>query len=691
MRGKSSSAETAVSAWHRVRISWPFERVPVELEIVHPRKLTALEWALLRVMDAFPDSPPPLAEIAEELGLAEPDFLRDSLRDVVRLRALAPRQDGAKCEELTELEFTPLGRDLFRRGLIEGRPTSHPEDFWFDALTDEARPRPKIAKDDPTMAPPIAAEALQPRTTVGLERAREIVRHVHPELLRGGGEVRSVQASVNRAPAIAWVLTDVEFQLTEQGALRPASANLTSKALEWLTALDPVAVGLVPPRAHSSRWDRPDLPRSGTRLTHDEWRRIATRPLPVDAVSQELLRLIGTAQREVILHAGWYGDAEVQARLAERAKAGLRVFVVGEGATRVVALHEAPRPGVLVLCSSAQPSPAAVVVDGRTGIRMDEVALNFGERRIHVEVVATMSPQACEQAKAQLVAAAATSLSLPRVEPVKVPPKLTPTGAADPTLTAKLIANPQIRLHLARLALLGQAADLAPMFDLAKTLALGPERVSVLAKLAELARAFVADIDAVSLQVPAIDAWQALVNQMQLDKSVPAHYAQLAMIAPRGATAAAFVTACLAGLSDEQGEDAWSTCRFLQQLRDVVDRRWGKGACQQEPAFAKHLELRMAQLPQPVGAADLARWFENLRAIAPMTSDIQGRCIKQLLRFPELRMVCERREPMWDEISRAWTALGLGQGTLVEWVGAKLPPPRETATPRNPSQKRRRP
>src|SRR5690606_4016807 len=105
------------------------------------------EWVVLRVVEAFGDEVPDLEEVAEELGIADPAFLLDTLRDVVRLRALEPRAEEGSRERLPDLRFTAMGRELFRKGQIEAEPAEHGLELYFDALTDEARRAPPGLQD----------------------------------------------------------------------------------------------------------------------------------------------------------------------------------------------------------------------------------------------------------------------------------------------------------------------------------------------------------------------------------------------------------------------------------------------------------------------------------------------------------------------------------------------------------------
>ncbi len=689
MREKSSSAESSSAAiLHRTRVSWPIECVPVELEIAHPRKLTALEWALLRVMDAFPDSPPSLDEIAEELGIAEPAFLEDALHEVVRLRALEPRQ-GDSWTDLRDLRFTEQGRDFFRRNLIEGRPSSHNVELWFDALTDESRSKPKILEGEPSR-PVHPAEQLQVRSTVGLDRAREMVRRTHPDLLNGNGEILSVSPA-DRDPAIEWVATDLTFELNQNGSLS-VRGQLTPKAMEWLSAIDPVEQGLVPSHALSTAWtdaySGPGWPHS-----HEAWRRMVTRTLPFASAQKEALEIVSGAQRELLLHASWFDDIEIRARATERAKSGLRVFVIGAAATEPLDLRMGPPPGMLVTSECAAGVPLGLVADASRGIRIDSVTVRCGTRSHTLELAGAMDPVACQQLATTFADAAAKSLLAAMAPIPDIPPEPELEGSGlDPAHITTALADPQLGLRIAKFALHKSASDLASLFAYAAAQSQGAARIDLLTRLGAMVRTLAPQVEAEAAHRPAIEAWQSSLLQLKFCKATVKQAELLAKLAPAGAKAAAFVAACTRNQAPIPSGGSWEACSLMLQLRDIVDRKWGPGSCAQVGEFQELRRVCTAQVPLPTGLQELGSWFARLKEFRSLfTENLLTLCSGQVIRFAaELRKASQTDDAKWVTAQRGWGDLGLPAKTLLELVGAN--PPKNTQSPaKPPANKGRRP
>jgi hypothetical protein len=689
LREKSSSAESSSAAIiHRARVSWPVECVPVALEIAHPRKLTALEWALLRVMDAFPDSPPSLEEIAEELGIAESAFLEDALREVVHLRALEPRQ-GDSWTELRDLRFTEQGRDFFRRNLIEGRPSSHTVELWFDALTDESRSKPKILEGEPSR-PLVPAEQLQARSTVGLDRARDVVRRTHPDLLKGNGEILSVSPA-DRDPTIEWTATDLTFELSHNGSLS-VRGQITPKAMEWLSTIDPVEQGLVPSQAFSADWTTAySCP--GPPQVYEAWRRLVARTLPFESVRKEALEIVRGAQRELLLHASWFDDIEIRARATERAKSGLRVFVIGAAATEPLDLLIGPPPGVLVACQCDAGLPLGLVADASRGIRVDSVRVPCGTRSHTLELVGAMDPAASQQVATTFADAAAESVLAAMAPIPEIPsePELEGSGL-DPAHITTAIADPQLGLRIAKFALHKRPSDMASLFACAAAQSQGAARIDLLTKLGAMVRTLAPQVEPEAANRPANEAWKSSLRQLKFSKATVKQAELLAKLAPLGSKATAFVAACMRSQAPISAGGYWEACSLMLQLRDIVDRKWGAGSCALVGEFQEQRRVFTAQLPLPTDLQELGSWFARLKEFRSLfTDNMLTLCSGQVLRLAaDLRKASQTNDAEWVTAQREWGDLGLPAKTLLELVGAS--PPKNTQSPaKPPANKGRRP
>ena len=624
MRDKSSPAEPQGLRWRRVRIAWPIEQVPVLVEVVHPRKLTALEWAVLRVADSFEGDIPSLDEVAEELGIADAVFLRDTLRDVVRLRALEPREAGGDSQNLSELAFTTTGRELYRRGKIEAEPAEHGLDLFFDALTDEDCAVPKGLLEQPDIAFPSNGEPLQARAAVGLDRVREIVRRLRGDLIRGDGEVRSVRPRQDSRSRVVWAPIVVDVVLTGGGHLVPVGSSLSVAAQRLLrdSALDDA----IAPRAGVTA-DWVPAPRCRSHLTFDSWLKLASRTLPDGQGDAEVLRLLQGATGEVLLHAGWYGRPGVAERLDTLVRSGASVVVFGQPETRAQYLQEHPTPGLLTFIASDTPLPAAVVVDGRAGLLVDDVKLRVAEQLVSIELAGILSGAACAQVREQFLGSVASALSFDPSPRIAARPVLTEGEGIDESVVS-IMSEPELRERIARLMLLGQAEDLSVCNAWVCRAAPGPERVVALSRIARLAVRYVKSIDEDHAHAAAADAWRALVEQPSAHRNV---VGLLARIAPPGTIADELARSALTAPVQSEHDGLAEAAAALVELRTAIDDRWGAGACGRVVEFTRFrdrllgggsdttsdLATRLAAARQLLNRDELRAWSEEAFARLP--------------------------------------------------------------------------
>ncbi len=400
MTQASSSLEPTLSSpasapWHQATIAWPVESVPLITEIVHPRKLTVLEWALLRVVDEFQPTPPSLGEVAAELGFENTAFFEETLRTITRLGALVPR-DGVEPSgvfDLSDLGFSALGQDWFHQGKIESQPAKHAIELWFDVMTDEGRPAPRQVGAPPASPLPGFHAALGPRSAVGLDRVRAMILQFHPRLLQGDGEVRSAMPHPEKTSSQRWEQVQVSLLLGPSGEVTLSAPALSARAQQILQTLDLEAHGLLPGASLASD---PEAPGAVAR-TFTDWSQCTTDSLPVASVIGEAQRMIDQATSEVLVHARWWSIPELQESLLAGLKRGLRVLVVRRPKDRVFDQYGAELFGGGVELNSWTTTEQALLVDGKTGLLLDLVQLDHGGRSLSVELTGRLAtPKVCE-------------------------------------------------------------------------------------------------------------------------------------------------------------------------------------------------------------------------------------------------------------------------------------------------------
>lgn len=631
------SASSSPEALFEFTLWWPVERVPLQVEIVEPRKLTALEWALLRVMDAFRDDPPPLAEVALELGLDDPSFLRDTLREVLRLRALAPR-DGQSAE-LSDLTFTALGERLYRKGQIEAEPSTHGVTFTIDALTDEDLPEPVGLEDFPASRF-LDDQVGEPRDTLGLDRVRAAMRRFHTDVLKGDAEVRAVRGVGDGAnvddPSHAWRPVLVRVHLSPEGTLSLDPLGLTRKAKEFLASRDLDEDGVLPLHPVSEDWGETASARTTTRASFAHFRRRSVEVVPAIRVAERACRLVREARAEVVLHACWGGAEELVEELTAAARRGLRVLVVGAGQTGMFAWEE-PK-GFALQVQEDDSLVGALVVDGVRGLVLDDVTLTLDGGLVVVEVAATLRDAAAAEHRAELVQAALARLPVtPGQLLAATAVNLTSPGDADARCAA-LLGDDALRLALARLALQPTEAESAALARCAVALAPGLERLPLLLRLVTLARALAPGLAPTALEQAWSAAWEAVTVACRRPAGVhDGLFEKLARWAPPTTLAEAYVDLAV-DVWVRRARELAEISRRLLAVSAAADARWRLGAARGcaswraareevlQPAewSAEALKQRAELAPRLLSAKESRAWAASCLRQIPRPVTLSG-------------------------------------------------------------------
>lgn len=688
MRDRSSSSDApAGPTWHQVRIWWPVECVPVKLEIAHPRKLTALEWAVLRVMDEFRDAPPSLQEVAHQLGIEDPSFLVDATNETVRLRALAPRDDEVSPRDLPDLDFTPLGFELYQRGQIEAEPAEHGETLYFDALTDEAVPVPKPLENWPETPFPSTQPVPEARETVGLDRAREIVRRLHPDLLRGDGEVRSVVPQSGDWPRVAWRPVDLELRIGRDVGVVVTAKGLSRAASTFLGASDLVAEGILPARAISETWAHEGGPRCSSQLDHAGWNALVDRTLPISAVEPEAMRLLGQARDEVVVHSVWLALGQVRERLHALATDGRRVLVVNGEETVCFALAERPRPGIGLSIQVDAPVVGAMVIDGRSGVLLDDVTVRVGDSLATIELAGLLSRDGARRCRAAMLTEITRCYPTTPHRPAR-PIQLVDLPESAQASADRALQDAELRLALGSLAARQDAAAFENVVRVAAQLAPGVDRVALLVRVAGFGRAFAPDLTPEDLLAPAIREWRAAVALLAVAGDILQSAEVLARLAPDGVEAEELVSsATAAGITSTRGDPPQQTGAFLEGVRTAADARWGRAAALRCRAWTDERDRVLApsnwsldSLHEAAAVGSLllerneqGRWAEALITALPEPACAQewGAWVDGVAHLREMAPEAAEQAThrVWVELVEAWpeerkTLLRLAQGVV---------------------------
>jgi hypothetical protein len=620
LRGKSSSSERQGIPWLTKQIWWPVEQIPMTLEVVHPRKLTALEWAVLRMLDEFRDATPPAKEVAYQLGIEDPSFLEDAIKEAVRLRALAPRE-GAITRDLPDLDFTSLGFELYQRGQIEAEPAEHGELFFIDALTDEAMSAPKgleLFTDAPFPSGDLELEA---RETIGLDRARAIVRRFHKDLLKGDGEVRNVEPQHGVWSRIAWRPVEVSVSIDpNKGVLTVRGKGLSDAASDYLSSCDPIEAGIVPDKFVSEDASS-ESPSRG--ISFDAWRSRTARTVPHDKVEAELLRLLGQARKEILAHDGWLAFPAVRSKLHSLTGEGRVVVILGGDENRCLALNEPPKASLTMMVKATGRVPAALVVDGRAGLLVESVELRVGEHNRAFRLTGSLSGESAARCREELIQAALAGLGEFDSRDTS-PLRMSGTGDLDREVERSLQGD-ELRLAIGRLALAGDQTRYDQLVSGALSSTAGLERVPLLARLASIGKVYAPNLPPEKLTAPVIDAWRAAIKLLGPGVPLEEVVSFLAKEAPEGSNAQELVDAAVRAWNGLDGGRSDSG-DLLAAVRTAVDGQWGRGATAKCPPWIEArdrlLEPGKWTLLSVGRGADLAESLLDQRELKPWAEQV---------------------------------------------------------------------
>lgn len=630
----ANSSDSAVVG--TLTLWWPIEVVHLQVEVVEPRKLTALEWALLRVMDEFRDDPPPLSEIVEELGLDDPEFLRDTLRDIVRLRALKPR-DGVSAE-FSGLVFTELGERLYRKGQIEAEPSTHGVKFFIDALTDEDLPEP-VGHQQWAQERFLEDMVGDPRDSLGLERLRSGMRRFYPDILKGDAEVRAVRTCNESvfvdAPAVHWRPVKVHLNLSVTGELSVEPQGLTKKARDFLLSRDLEEDGVLPTHPVTENWGETTLPRCSTNAAFSTWCRSITKVVPIAKVEARASKLLKEAKTEIVLHICWGGLAGLVDDLREATDRGVRVLLIGTQETTIFAWEG--RTGIGLEVEINEPAMGALVVDRTRGLLIDDVKVKVNDQLVVIELAGILRDLTAAAYRDELVNTALASQ-----------PSLQAIMVAEPTLTglplemvdAKVngvLADDRVRLALARLAFSPVKAEATTLIQLVASLAPGVERIPLMRSLVASAREYAPALTT-QFEQAWTGAWEGIVAACRRAASVPGDLVvRLAIWAPTATVADTYVDFTVAAWMKRAQDIEEGTDRLLV-IANAADARWRSGVARgcrswceardgvlaSEDWSEENVKRRASLATRLMSQNDAHKWAVVCLAKIPLPSSLAG-------------------------------------------------------------------
>lgn len=570
---RDSSSDTT-GVWLSVEVGWPVQCLPTTVEIVRPRKLTALEWAVLRVVDDFRPDLPPLDEVAQELGLDTPVFLQDAVQAAVRLRALQAAVAG-DMPTWPALQFTQFGYELYRKGQIESEPSRHAHTFCFDALTDADLPLPPRLSVE-SARPIVSPEVVEPVYAIGLDRARKVLARNAPDLVSQAGIVRGLLPAEDGLPDVKWLSVVVNLRVDPDGHVRTDAPALHAAGRKHLSALDLYEADLVPARAVTSEWSSaPSRLPLEPPVPFDLWRSVTTTIVPAADTATAALQLVHRAHAEVILSSTWLGVPGMSRALNAAVQRGKRVLVVGTEDEVAFAWFAGPRPGVGLQARLTDPLGGALIADGKSGLVLADVLLASAGGSQPVELAGVMTPEHAAKVRRELIDAAWSSRTTMLAED-----GVGPEFGADPeAAVASIREDADIWTHVGLAAFFPEFPAWSAMSTSIQRRSSGLARLAVSHEVVNWLRAVAPSLDEAAVNTDLDALWRhELAASVQAGRRLQApELALLARLAPRAVTAAEFVEQAARGWLGSPPYAASRDAAFgLIAIGDGAAVRWGR-------------------------------------------------------------------------------------------------------------------
>jgi hypothetical protein len=394
--------------WDSIAFDWPIEIVAVEAEVVVAREPSALEWIVVKILQEFTDQAPTLVEAAEELGMKDPVFLVETLKSLSG-SGLIEKQGPNGDHDFANCRLTEAGQAFIEQARLSSIPEQHGLRLHLDLITGEhIRQPPRNTRPEPKN-PIIAVNALPARrTTMGLDRARELARDQEEPFLTAGSKITGVTVQYEEG-SIAWRPCDVTVSIDSAGFMRCQLLRGTEEQQQWLEQLDLRHDAFA--RLSSSSASERSAHLLPSTESHGDWWPSIDRLVSPGRVAQEACDLIRSARQEVVAHVYWLTLPEVRHELSVAVTRGVHHTAFGQlsqvAEIRASGLNTertiyGGAPGVL--------AQAAILADGSTGLSIDRVQLRSPRNReSDIIVASSLKPSRVKQLRQELLATAGSN------------------------------------------------------------------------------------------------------------------------------------------------------------------------------------------------------------------------------------------------------------------------------------------
>ncbi len=367
-----------------------------EAEVVVSREPSALEWIVVRILQEFADQPPLLTEAAEELGIKDPVFLAVALKDLEG-SGIVERQGPGTDLDLTGCRLTEAGHAFLGQGQLSSIPERHGLRLHLDMVTGEhiRRPPPRT-RQEPKNAVIAFDELPAKRTTLGLDRARELASDQEEPFQTAGSKITGVTVQTDQG-AVLWRPYDVTVSIDGTGAVRVQLLRGTEPQQQWLEQLDLrhetfeklFSASVSKPYAHV-------LPQT---KEYADWRPAVDRLVSPTRVLQTACDLVRSARQRIVAHGYWWMVPEVRQEIARAIARGIRAIAFARDDQAVDLASSLP--DAVPIHSGGTPDvhgQAALLVDGFKGVALDAVQLTSPRnRQLEVTVASSLTSSRVRQ------------------------------------------------------------------------------------------------------------------------------------------------------------------------------------------------------------------------------------------------------------------------------------------------------
>ena len=220
---------------HVADIDWPYEFVHAEVSILPLGRFNSLEQAILQIFERFRDSPPPLKEVAERLGIMDSVFIEAALSHMVKKGILEKNTtdatlDFASCYiNINSIQQENKSPVIEKSGV----------EFCFDAVTYEHIPVPPEELTDSPENPVIEPDKLPARRThLNLDKARQLVENQQEPFMSDSAGLIELTVLPERGKHL-WQTLPVICFTQPDGTLQYQIEQASENQQQWLDQLDP--------------------------------------------------------------------------------------------------------------------------------------------------------------------------------------------------------------------------------------------------------------------------------------------------------------------------------------------------------------------------------------------------------------------------------------------------------------------